>query len=547
MVGNDDPSGETSEDGLPELHDSLQQGGTDSRLIRRMFLKQLGATAPIMSIAGCTGTSEDEGDTATGATDSSNMGASTTSARTEAETERTTTKETRTETASESSSEETDGVQSTPTPATAKEAARAALSQLNVPEDAIVFLNRPPPGAKFFVRGDSSPVFTLPEEGLSYGIMVDLHPNLRYSHPVKFGWIDPVAETGEVVDADWRPVITADGEAQVFDHTEQFEIDGVEFRATFAPDETGVESASSRSDMDSLGGIGAGPGGRRHYAGSEPVPEITGYYTSEDPPADAKSVTSISVPDKPKLALVIDGGDIDGWVTAADNFAADAKAFAERLRKKEFVVRRVSQYWGNSLPKFLPPKTQVKNLYELSRREKKDFDDAINNQFKGLLEKYKTAFENVLQQKDGYVTFDLYISSHGTINEWGLIGPYGINYIGNQAHQYNFLATELKKFPKCTKFKIFIDACNSGSAIEPLSTLCESHMAMDIITVTDRKHMSPAGQFNDSGTQIFLEEQYRDDSWEALKEGLSDKNPQRKFCVQKSIVEQCPGGAIQPE
>jgi len=95
----------------------------------------------------------------------------------------------------------------------ARQAEQALLEVIAIDSGAVVsFVGPVVPGTRL-VAADSAmseTALTVPEiAGRCYVFFVNDHPDMRYAHPVRYVWLNPITRAFESVDAEWWPRLDA--------------------------------------------------------------------------------------------------------------------------------------------------------------------------------------------------------------------------------------------------------------------------------------------------------------------------------------------------
>ncbi|MBU7018870.1 MAG: hypothetical protein HXS44_15280 [Theionarchaea archaeon] len=289
------------------------------------------------------------------------------------------------------------------------------------------------------------------ENGTYYAFYINDMPGFMFVHGVRYAWVNVETTEYKVVDARWSPLILEPGVTPApFGSIRSYQISGARFC------------------------YGEGGG--------------TGSVNDTDHKPDAKPhLTSMMYN---CTALVIDGGDMDSIIhDAADNFAKHADLMKEYLEDNGFDVVRISQYWGNDLPKI---------RYDPNK------EDAMNEQLKEIIEGFTS---NPNPPKE----FFLYINAHGNEEGFELYDPTGSGRKPRFIF-YSDLFESLSKFNKIVNIVIFIDSCYSGGAVDRLkeNERIGQRTGLTIITATDNETPASSGEVVHSATQDFIQGRYSD-------------------------------------
>jgi hypothetical protein len=220
-----------------------------------------------------------------------------------------------------------------------------------------------------------------------------------------------------------------------------------------------------------------------------------------------------------KMALVIDGGDTDGWGDLADNMAEDADAVTGFLTGNGFRVQRISQYWDNSHPKI---------------------PNGAGGMAASLQQIIQSYGQNLACEPNCCHEFFIHIAAHGNEFGFALKDP-----TGNGNSDFIFfsdLNLWFAAFPGCIKLIFLIDSCKSGAAINALSGLCaRGDCGVTIMTATDAVSYAAGGQGPiDSATEDFMQGTSDldgdgksgdlGDRWISMKNQGGGRNPQLFMC-----------------
>jgi hypothetical protein len=120
------------------------------------------------------------------------------------------------------------------------------------------------------------------------------------------------------------------------------------------------------------------------------------------------------------------------------------------------------------------------------------------------------------------------LKGHGEKSRLYLYDPSGTGRAVGIA--YSTISDWLKEFPQCVKITVFIDSCNSGSAIEDLKELRNTHSKVVIVTSTDSENSSPGGQSGtgDSATEDFNDGEDEDHDNDGKEGDITDRFKEMK-------------------
>lgn len=390
---------------------------------------------------------------------------------------------------------------STAFPEEARQAATMLLSNLSVSDLAEIFVVGPvAPGTviRERVADTTAPAITLtvPDTtGPNYVFYVNDHPELGFSHPVRYAWISLDCGCVTVMSAQWSPIVIQPG---------------------IAPEPFHLIAAERINGKSFNYGTGSGIASTRDV--SQKPDDVL-------PPAP-------SIPDDPpcqKIGYVLDFGDGASWGkgdgSSADNMAESAGLVKDFLESNGFTVKRTSQYSGNSLPAFKPHNGN---------------DDAMNTTLRSWILSYASQLSCPCAGDRSCHEFFLYISAHGNEHYLELHEPGGA---GVTSVTYNELNSWVTNFLPCVKVIVFIDACKSGAAIARFSNQCNlrGDCGFTMITTCDSANGTPTGDgLTDSGTEDWSQgtgdpdgdgkDGDLGDRWLNLEDENSSYHPQRYMC-----------------
>lgn len=343
----------------------------------------------------------------------------------------------------------------------AQSAAEAVISKLEVKPGAQVWIRGPvPPEAVVEENTAESPrpaVLTLPaREGNYYIVIVDPTPGQKYSHPMRYAWIDLSTMETDQTDGEWPADIVVPNEIPA----PYLKIDS---------------TVIDQIDVQQVTGSGAGD--------------------EREPIGPVDTAIHVSGTGCKKIALVVDGGDEEAEEKhLADVMADDADAFAGWLSDHQFEVSRRSQSRNHPAPHF-PVQGSGPALNLLERIQQIGATEFSCDPDPGCCHE-----------------FFLYVGSHGSSTSLSIYDPSGNG--DSRLLYYEELFEALAKFPPCVKIVVFIDACYSGVAQNHLPRLCTGRpCGATIVTAVDVSWTAPGGlpYETDSATQDFLEAEARFD------------------------------------
>ncbi len=395
-----------------------------------------------------------------------------------------------------------DGPIPPPFPDEARQAATLLLSNIAVSDSAEIFVVGPVATGTVLqerVADTTLPVVTLtvPDStGAKYVFYINDHPELGFSHDVRYAWVDLSCNCVNVLPAFWSPILIQPGiEPSPFYLLASERINGKSFNY----------------------GTGGGLGVERNTDHKQEVILPPGPVL-DDPPCR-------------KIGLVMDFGESDdswgkGDGTSADNLAENAGFVQSFLESNGFTVQRTSQYSGNSYPAFFPSSGNA---------------DAMGDGLRNLILGYAGQLACPCDGLNGCHEFFLYINAHGNQGYVELHEPGGKG--GVTGIRYADLNTWLNSFLPCVKIIVFLDACHSGAAIQRLQGQCNlrADCGFTIFTTCSEDEGTPTGEgVTDSGSEDWSEgtdDQDGDgkdgdlgDRWLNLEDENSSYDPQRYMC-----------------
>jgi hypothetical protein len=392
-------------------------------------------------------------------------------------------------------------------PAEARDAAQLLLSNLTVSDSAEIFVVGPVAAGSELrerVADTTAPaiILSVPDSvGSNYVFYINDHPDLGFSHAVRYAWVNLSCSCMNVIGAQWSPVLNQPGIAPASFHLIAAErINGKSFNYGTGSGIAATQNASQKPD-DIV----------------PPAPPST-----EDQPCQ-------------KLGFVLDFGDGSSWGkgdgSSADNMAESADLVQSFLEGNGFTVKRTSQYSGNTLPGFFPHNGN---------------DDAMNTTLRSWILSYASQLGCPCAGDRSCHEFFLYISAHGNEHYLELHEPGGP---GVTSVTYNELNIWVTNFLPCVKVILFVDACHSGAAIGRFSNQCNlrGDCGFTMITTCDSTHGTPTGDgLTDSGTEDWSQgtgdldhdgkEGDLGDRWLNLADENSDYNPQRFLCPNQTSM-----------
>ena len=317
------------------------------------------------------------------------------------------------------------------------------------------------PGMEMYEgTGGEVPVLVVPHTaGTYYSGYIDDDPGALFDHPVRYIWVDLNTGSNQVAPAVQPPrnsilsvsnwparvwTVDAAGVPYLFDGS-----------LAYPPAEADIE--------------------HKQEVAAPPVP----------PPHECK-----------KVALVIDGGDANGWLSCAASVAKDADTTAAWLESRGFEVQRISQYWGNGHAALARdpenPCSMKDQLVDL-------FDDYVQS----------------LSCPDctgPCHEFFFFVEGHGNEDGFSLRDPSGSG--DKCTFSWDLLRTQLSRFDDNVKLSVFANSCSCGALITgggdmPMEDLHPTRPnGLTVITGGDDSSTLPSGLWflpEDSAPQDFHE------------------------------------------
>lgn len=329
------------------------------------------------------------------------------------------------------------------------EASESMLRTIELGDKSEVYgIIEPIPAGAVIESEEPSDIDSILVMSTSYLFIIDDEPNSRFGHPVRYVLVDKEDKSVDVYDANWFPtLINAD--------------DTWKSSGTTKIEDTDITLLKSRGKTE-----------RRPRDRS---------ITNENV---AEALLSIACKN---FALFIDGGDKDR-TGATNNIASNAARQTDSMQaiyeKKRFNILRLSQYWdykNDSVKAVLIDPQEKKGAISLT-----DILLQLKNRYitKGCCANSNLDFELFIYINANAMPnsskFKMYTADGSGIHE-------NIDY-------FKDILKPLQTLPQCVKITLFIDACFSGSIINP--QLLDAYLKrgnFEIITATNAEKTTFSG------------------------------------------------------
>jgi hypothetical protein len=320
--------------------------------------------------------------------------------------------------------------------------------------------------------------------GTYYVFFIDDAPSKSYMHPVRFSYVNLDNDDFDSVSASyWMIVYRPNKEPAPYSHIAYELIDETFF--LFVEGEGGAveSSADTRESITSAKGLSQQ--NVHLLADSECQKHVFIMDFGEKKRTYGKRLSDVFTSDM----------GINAFGVIADNMASGMDLMYDYVTSAGFSSHegdRVSQYWGNDLPKY----DMIIN--------KDGTMDGMNTQFLSTLKSLKDLFPPT----DGDCCHELFIalSGHGypsgDVDDGGMVIETAVG--GESRVTYAAMYEALNTLPSNVKLTLFIDACYAGLAIDQFKSFCDNHCGLTVITSVDKDHTSEGGNIIHSGTEDFL-------------------------------------------
>ena len=374
-------------------------------------------------------------------------------------------------------------------------ATESMLNKIKVAEESEVYgIIDPLLTGEIIESEDDSDIDSIQVMSDSYLFIIDDEPHSSFGHPVRYVLVDKETKTVEVYNANWFPTLTnADDDWKSSGTTQVKETDIALLKSRGATGKRSRESSSSTASMD-----------------------------------EALLSTECK-----NYALLIDGGDRNR-TGAANNIASNAARQADSMqaiyKKKKFNILRFSQYWD-----YNNKDVAAITVDPIAKKGAKSLADILEQLTKHYASKTCCSSSNL--------DFELfiYINANAIPNtsKFKIYKPDGSGTHENIDY-FEDILKHLQKLPQCVRITLFVDACFSGSLVNPQSL--DAYLKrgnFEIITATDDKKTTASGINKGSSAA-------KDDEIEQLarniersasrKSNLKNKETERSFTDEISLA-----------